>query len=85
MGCVNDTTDDLPRDTMNGSGEKPYAMVRPQQNITNSSNDDISKLEIPNYVNSLMIMTFNFFILASFDVYFFFFFLLSTCLCCSVA
>lgn len=73
MGCVNDTTDDLPRDTMNGSGEKPYAMVRPQQNITNSSNDDISKLEIPNYVNSLMIMTFNFFILASFDVYFFFF------------
>lgn len=50
MGCINDTTDDLPRDTMNGSGEKPYAMVRPQQNIINSSNDDISKLEIPDYV-----------------------------------
>ncbi|KAL7044491.1 hypothetical protein ACKWTF_001922 [Chironomus riparius] len=44
MSCVNDTTDDLRRDTMNGSGEKPYAMVRPQQNITNSSNDDISSL-----------------------------------------
>lgn len=61
MGCVNDTTDDLPRDTMNGSGEKPYAMVRPQQNITNSSNDDISKLEIPDYVIDLMIVTFHFF------------------------
>lgn len=43
LGCVTDTTEDLRRDTLNGSSEKPFAMVLPLQNTTNSSNDEISK------------------------------------------
>lgn len=52
--CVNDTTDDLRRDTLNGSGEKPYAMVKPQQNTTNVSNDDLSKFFFYYYWESLI-------------------------------
>jgi guanylate cyclase len=39
---ISDTYEDLRRDPLNGSSEKPYAMIRPQQVSTvNSSNDDI--------------------------------------------
>lgn len=45
---IGDTFEDLRRDTLNGSGDKPYAMIRPQQICTiNSSNDDICKENSP--------------------------------------
>lgn len=41
-----DTYEDFRKDTLNGSGEKPLAivnaMIRPQVNAINSSNDEIS-------------------------------------------